>query len=190
MTAEGKAAVEQLRSEVSVYQAKLEEAEELASRDQLTGVRSRVYAEGQIERRIAAATPLCVAIVDIDEFKRVNDQHGHIVGDELLKQFATELQSACRSTDTVGRWGGDEFIVLLNCGLAEATAQADRLSKWICGSYKVKASSGVKNLRVDASVGLAEHLPGETMKELLDRADVAMYQNKSAVRAAGEGAKR
>ncbi len=63
-----------------------------------------------------AEAPFCVAIIDIDEFKRVNDEHGHLVGDELLKQFAAEMRSVCRSTDTIGRWGGDEFILLLHCG--------------------------------------------------------------------------
>jgi diguanylate cyclase len=78
MTTEGKAAIEKLRVEVSGYQAKLEEAEHIASSDGLTGLRNRLWVEGQIERRMAAGGPLCVAIVDIDDFKRVNDTHGHL----------------------------------------------------------------------------------------------------------------
>ncbi len=169
MAAEGKAAIEQLRAEVSTYQAKLEEAEESASRDALTGVRSRPYAEGQLERRIAAGIPHCVAIIDINGFKRVNDEHGHLVGDELLKQFADELRSACRTTDVIARWGGDEFIVLLDCGIREASAQTDRLREWVCGNYTVQGNAGPKKLRIEASIGLAEHIPGEAMKAVLDR---------------------
>jgi diguanylate cyclase (GGDEF)-like protein len=185
MTAEGRAAVERLREQVSTYQAKLEEAEAIAYRDALTGLRSRLCVESQIERRIGTGGSFCVAIVDIDGFKKVNDDHGHLTGDEVLKQFATELKSACRSTDVIGRWGGDEFIILLDCGLAEASAQTDRLRKWVCGDYTVRGKIGAKRLRVDASIGLAENMPDETMKDLLARADAAMYARKAASRSAG-----
>jgi diguanylate cyclase (GGDEF)-like protein len=189
MAAEGKAVVDQLRKDVSVYQAKLEEAEETASRDTLTGLRSRVFVENQIVRRIADKVPLSVAIVDIDGFKKVNDDHGHLVGDELLKQFATELQSACRSIDVIGRWGGDEFIILLDCDKAEATAQIDRLRNWICGNYTVQGRSGPSKLRVDASIGLADHRGDETIKQVLARADAAMYRDKAASRTRGSASK-
>ena len=181
MTAEGKATLETLQARVSVYQAKLEEAEQNASFDSMTRLRSRPWVEGQIEHRIGAASIFCVAIVDIDGFKRVNDEFGHVMGDELLKNFAAELRSACRSTDIIGRWGGDEFIVLLDCALPEAQAQIDRLSKWICGSYTL--NKGAIKLRIDASIGLAEHAPPETMMELFDRADVEMYRRKVEARA-------
>jgi diguanylate cyclase (GGDEF)-like protein len=184
MTVEGKAAVDQLRAEVSTYQTKLEEAEEIASRDALTGLRSRLWTEGQIEQSLHASKVFCVAIIDINEFKRVNDEHGHLVGDELLKQFAGEMRSVCRSTDIIGRWGGDEFLLLLNnCGIVEAKAQIDRLREWVCGNYTVQGNSAPKKLRVDASIGLAERLAGETAKELIDRADVEMYRDKAASRA-------
>jgi len=187
MTAEGKAAIDQLRAEVSSYQSKLEQAEEIASRDTLTGLRSRLCVESQIGSRITTGTPFCVAIVDIDAFKKVNDDHGHLTGDELLKQFADELRSACRSKDVIGRWGGDEFIILFDSTLAETSAQTDRLSKWVCGNYTVKSGSGMAKLRVDASIGLAEHAPKETMNELLARADAAMYRNKGETRAHAPG---
>jgi len=183
MTAEGNAAVAELRAQVSSYQTRLEEAEQLASRDPLTGLGSRQWVEGNIERRCSAEAPLCVAILDIDGFKQVNDEHGHLVGDELLKQFATELQSACRSTDMLGRWGGDEFILLLDCDKARAKTKIDRLREWVCGNYTVQGSDGPIKLRVDASIGLAEHLPMETMKGLLARADAEMYKQKAASRA-------
>lgn len=190
MAAEGKAAIDQLRVEVSVYHAKLEEAEEISSRDALTGVRNRFFAEAQILRKIEVGCPYCAAILDIDGFKRVNDEHGHLVGDELLKQFATELQSACRSTDVMARWGGDEFIVLLDCGIEAARARMDRLREWVCGDYKIQGCSGIRNLYLSISIGLAEHIPGESMKAILDRADVAMYQNKAVSRAARNAPKR
>ncbi|MGA7341448.1 MAG: diguanylate cyclase [Terracidiphilus sp.] len=189
MTSEGKAAIEQLREQVSSYQAKLEEAEEIASRDALTAVRSRLGIENLIESRIGAGAQFCVAMLDIDDFKKVNDEHGHGTGDELLKQFAAELRSACRSTDAIGRWGGDEFIVLFEGRLSEAEAQKDRLRKWVCGNYSIPAGSGVLKLKVDASIGLAEFAPGEPMKGLLARADAAMYAHKASARNGGNTAK-
>lgn len=190
MTAEGKSAIDQLRGEVSSYQAKLEEAEEIASSDSLTGLRSRLCVEHQIERRIEAGTSLCVVIIDINGFKQVNDEYGHLVGDELLKQFATELRSASRSNDVIGRLGGDEFILLLDCALPEARAQIDRLQAWVCGNYVVQGNGGPVKLRVDASFGVAERGPEETLKALIDRADAGMYQQKAASRAMESALKR
>jgi diguanylate cyclase (GGDEF)-like protein len=89
----------------------------------------------------------------------------------------------CRSTDTIGRWGGDEFILLLHCGLAEATAQIERLRKWVCGNYTIQANSVPTKLQVGASIGLSERLADETMNELIARADAEMYRDKAAARA-------
>jgi diguanylate cyclase (GGDEF)-like protein len=182
MTAEGKAAIEKLRVEASSYQARLEEAEHIASSDGLTGLRNRLWVECQIERRMAAGSPLCVAILDIDDFKKVNDNHGHLTGDELLKQLAGEIKFACRLTDLIGRWGGDEFIILLDCGIADARAQIDRLRDWVCGNYQVSGKSGPVSLQIKASIGVAEHVPPETMNQLLARADAAMYEVKAVSR--------
>ena len=185
MAAEGKEAIERLRAEVTTFQAKLDEAEQVASCDSLTGLRSRMCMESHFERRMASGLPFCVAIIDIDGFKRVNDEYGHMAGDELLQQFATELKSACRSTDVAGRWGGDEFIILVDCKMAGAKAQTDRLMEWVCGSYTIQAGSGPTKVKVDASIGLAAYLPGETLKQLLARADAEMYQRKADARVIG-----
>jgi diguanylate cyclase (GGDEF)-like protein len=187
MTAEGKAALDHLRKEVSHYQIRLEEAENIATRDALTGLRTRLWVENQIERRISLNLPSCVAILDIDGFKKVNDVHGHLVGDALLRQFSAELKAACRATDIIGRWGGDEFIILLDCDLSQACAQTDRLRQWVTGTYTVPGRRGPLKLRVDASLGLAEHLPDETMSDLFSRADAEMYRFKTARRANGAG---
>jgi diguanylate cyclase (GGDEF)-like protein len=189
MTEEGTVAMELLQEQVATYRVKLEEAEAIAARDALTGLRSRLCVESLIERFIESGIAFCVAIVDIDDFKNVNDEHGHLVGDELLQQFAAELVSACRSSDVTGRWGGDEFIIALECDIAEATSQIDRLRKWVCGSYTVAGKSGKQKLTVEASIGLAEHSPREPIKDLLARADAAMYANKSANRSSRANSK-
>ena len=105
MAAEGKAAIDQLRVEVIDFQAKLEEAEHIASCDALTGLRSRLSVEGQLESRMNASLPFSVAIIDVDGFKKVNDDYGHMVGDELLVLFArTKIEvSSRRHRRTMGR---------------------------------------------------------------------------------------
>jgi diguanylate cyclase (GGDEF)-like protein len=182
MTAEGKTMQSRLQSQLTTFEAKLAEAEQVASCDALTRLHNRLWMESQIERRIAVGKPFCVALLDLDGFKSVNDQHGHVAGDDVLRQFAGELKSACRSTDLLGRWGGDEFLVLLDGTITHAEAQMERVSKWVCGSYKLNRYTGRLVLRVRASIGLAEYKAPDTMNQLLDRADAAMYQNKPATR--------
>jgi len=183
MTSEGKAAIAQLRAEVSNYRAKLEEAEMIATSDSLTGLRNRLHLETQLEKRMETMLPFCVAIVDINGFKQVNDVHGHLVGDELLKQFSAELKSVCRSTDLIGRWGGDEFIILLDSGKEDAEAQIDRLRKRVVKNYLVQGRSGSLKLQVSASIGLAERIGREPLKNLIERADAAMYSEKASSKA-------
>lgn len=180
MTAEGKAVVDHLRVEVSTYQSKLEQAEYLISCDPMTGVGSRLWVEDRIQTRIDAGSIFCAAIFDIDGFQRVNEKHGHWVGDQLLKEFAKELRSACRSTDIVGRWGGDEFVVVLDCGLEDAKPQIGRLSTWVSGGYKVPGRMIDLDIRVEVSVGTAEHRQGERLQDLLDRVDADMKLQQTA----------
>jgi len=182
MTAEGKNMQSRLQSQLATFEAKLAEAEQIASCDALTRLHNRLWMESQIERRIAMGKPFCVALLDLDGFKNVNDQLGHVAGDDVLRQFAGELKSACRSTDLLGRWGGDEFLVLLDDTITHAEAQMERVSKWVCGSYKLNRDTGRLVLRVRASIGLAEFKAPDTMNQLLDRADTAMYQNKPTAR--------
>lgn len=190
MASEGKAALDQLRTQVSTYQARLEHAEEIAARDALTGLRSRLSVENLIEARMCAGGKFCIAIVDIDGFKKVNDDFGHIAGDELLKQFAAELRSVCHSSDVIGRWGGDEFIILFNRDLAESVAQRDRLQKWVCGNYSIQTGAGPAKINVEASIGLAEYRTGEQLRDLFARADAAMYENKALARATSSAVRR
>jgi diguanylate cyclase (GGDEF)-like protein len=180
MAQDGQESVAKLRSELSTYQTRLAEAERLASRDTLTGLDNRRTIEQQLASLIARAETFCLVILDLDGFKQINDTHGHLAGDDLLKQFATELRSAIRLTDAAGRWGGDEFIVILKCGLAGAEAHIERIRKWVLGNYTIRAGAGSRKVSVTASIGTAESKPGETLNELLGRADAAMYQQKSA----------
>lgn len=179
MAQDNRDSLAQLRSQVTVYQTKLEEVEQRTSRDTVTGLDSRRTVEAKIERRIADRQTFCVVMFDLNGFKQVNDTHGHLAGDDLLKQFATEMRSASRATDVIGRWGGDEFIVLLDCRFNEAQTHLERMQKWVFGDYEIQSDSGPAKVHMTAAVGLAECLKGETMKELIGRADAAMYKEKA-----------
>jgi diguanylate cyclase (GGDEF)-like protein len=176
--------LEKLQTEVSTYETKLKQVEELALRDGLTGLSNRRNLEERIEDRIARGEPFCVLMVDLNRLKLVNDQHGHLAGDNLLQQFAQELRSSSRSSDPVGRWGGDEFVVVMDGDANGARAQVERLKKWVFGEYTVRPGKGSAEVKVkvDAAVGLAQWQPGETMKSVVERADAEMYKQKEITR--------
>jgi diguanylate cyclase (GGDEF)-like protein len=179
MAKDNRDSVAQLRSQVTVYQTKLEEVEQRTSRDAVTGLDTRRSIEAKIERRIAEKQTFCLVMFDLNGFKQVNDTHGHLAGDDLLKQFATEMRSASRATDIIGRWGGDEFVVILDCRFNEAQTHLERMQKWVFGDYEIQSSAGSTKVQMSASVGLTECLKGETLKDLIGRADAAMYQEKA-----------
>jgi len=190
ITAEGQQTLDMLRKELSKSNNKIEEVRYSATLDELTGLRTRKYVESQVQQRIDCGLPISLILVDIDNFKLVNDKNGHLVGDDLLRQFAKSLQSVCRSTDVLGRWGGDEFIILLDCCGTQAVTQLERMSKRISNEFTVIGKHGPLFLRLKASFGLAEHVQGETMLELFERADVEMYRVKAMSLVNPQDAKR
>ena len=111
---------DRLRDKLDQFQHRLREAELLASRDPLTGVANRRELDRQLDSRIQAKREFCVLLFDLNHFKTINDQLGHLCGDEVLKQVGSRLGSQVRSRDLVCRWGGDEFVVLLDCALDHA----------------------------------------------------------------------
>jgi diguanylate cyclase (GGDEF)-like protein len=155
MTAESKVIIEHLRVEVSTYQTRLERAEYSAACDTLTGLGSRRWIEARIQQRIETQAPFSVLMIDIQRLRQVNEEYGNLVGDLLLKEFARELRASCRFSDLVARWGGDEFVVVLDTVGAEAHSQMARLHSWICGPYHVPARAGQVSVRLDVSFGLA-----------------------------------
>ncbi len=176
--------VGQLKAQISTYEKKLQEVEELASRDSLTGLANRRNVEERIESRIASNQAFCIAMLDLNGFKRVNDEHGHVAGDSMLQQFAQELRSASRAGDVVGRWGGDEFMMVIDSYIEGATAQFERLQKWVFGEYTIRPGkgSGEVKIKVDAAIGLTPWQPGQTLKEIVEQADKAMYKRKEMTR--------
>lgn len=184
--------VENLQTQVSTYETRIKEVEEVALRDVLTGLANRRRVESEIELRIARGQAFCVVMLDINRLKQVNDKHGHLAGDNLLLQFAQELRSNSRSSDIVGRWGGDEFLVVMDGDMTAANAQTERVQKWVFGSYTIRPGKGSAEVKVrmEAAVGSAQWQPGETGEALIERADAEMYKQKrrTARKAAAAGA--
>ena len=166
MMQEGEKSISQVRAELSVYQGRIDEAERMATQDHVTGVANRYKAERQIQLRIEQTRNYSVAIFDLDHFKQTNDLYGHMAGDSLLRQFAIELRSFFRSTDIVSRWGGDEFLVIVDCSLEEVRDRIDPIRNWVCGDYTIQVAGQPKKVSVHASVGVASWRPGETATEV------------------------
>lgn len=175
MEQDGQQVIARLQTRVATYETKLKETEDLALRDGLTGLPNRLHLERRMELRMESQQRFCVAFIDLNHFKSINDRYGHSAGDALLKQFADELKVNMRPGDLVGRWSGDEFLVLLDSDLAGAAVMIDRIRKWVFGDYTL---SGQPKVRVDAAIGLAERMPGETIPQLIERVDRAMYVEK------------
>jgi diguanylate cyclase (GGDEF)-like protein len=189
MTRESQQMLAQLRARVTTYEDKLREVQLLVMRDELTGLANRRSVEERIQFNILSGNEFCVLMIDLNGFKQVNDRYGHSAGDDLLKQFAAELFNRSRVTDLVGRWGGDEFIVVFENAVPEATLYMRRIEEWVFGRYYIRGTGGksTQPIEMTASIGLAGWNSGETMPQVIERADTAMYANKNAQRTAGIG---
>ena len=182
MAQESRNLVAELKNEVSSYKSKLKRAEDLASTDELTGAANRRGIEFFIDSYIAKGSVFTVVILDIDEFKAINDSFGHVAGDEILMKFARALRSSTRQQDLVGRLGGDEFIVVMTCGESRARSMLGKVKGNVFTRYMLRDDNGnfLSSIQVNASTGVAEWQAGETIQQLIARADAEMYKNKEA----------
>lgn len=173
-----------LQQQKSDLQRALDENRRLATLDELTGLVNRRYigsilgAENERQRR--GGEPMSVALIDIDFFKRINDNHGHAAGDAVLRGFATLASATMRSGDTVSRWGGEEFLVVMP---ATDKAEAMRAIERLRFEFSTLSFIGIDET-VDAtfSAGIATHRDRETVEELVERADRCMYAAKAGGR--------
>ena len=171
---------QRIRQGFSEVRIKLEDIEEKARRDELTGVYNRraLVAAMHDSRRRAEVTgePLSICVIDLDLFKRYNDEFDHLTGDRVLRTFAQSVQAGLRATDFFGRYGGEEFVQILpQTTLAGAMAHADRLRERI-SSLELPVSPSTGGLTV--SIGVAQYLPGESIAQTFARADRALYKAK------------
>ncbi len=156
--------------------------------DALTGLANRRALEeilaAEISRAQRFAHQLAVVLLDLDRFKEINDSFGHAAGDVMLRAVSRLLTSLARQGDTVARWGGEEFVVVLpETDLAGARRFAERLRRTI-------EAHAVGDMKTSASCGVATMLPGDSVEELLGAADRALYQAKSNGRNRTESAVR
>lgn len=164
--------------------ATLNQVRRLISHDELTRTlnrRSLVERLGEeIGRSERSGAPFSVALMDLDHFKSINDSHGHAVGDDVLRGFAEAVHGAMRTTDVFGRYGGEEFLLILTGSTAAAAADA---------SERIRAAVVAKEwgviapgLNVTVSVGIAAFRKGDSIEQVVKRADTALYQAKHAGR--------
>lgn len=158
--------------------------EALATLDSLTGLPNRrsfdLLAAQALQEAQRDCAPLVALLIDLDHFKALNDTHGHLAGDEVLRQFANVLQGSLRQSDILCRWGGEEFIVLLR--ETEGRQALDVAEKIRRRTEQLTFSYDEQPLRLTTSIGFSGLQPGDTLHALLTRADRALYRAKQAGR--------
>lgn len=158
---------------------------ELVTRDALTGLFNRMHMQElltqEVARQARTGKPFCIALIDLDHFKQINDQHGHNVGDDVLRSFAREAEQSLRETDTIGRWGGEEFLVLMReTPLADdAKLAIDRVRTRTAACIP---SAAAPSLRFSFSAGVCKHGDGDAFERTTECADAALYAAKHAGR--------
>lgn len=171
-----RAQVEELKNELS----KLRDSAYL---DHLTQIANRRHMEEVLEREIIearrSATPLCLALADLDHFKAVNDRWGHQVGDALLKHFAALVQKNVKGQDTPARYGGEEFAIIFpRTALYGAAHVVDRIRQLLNETEFVRSGDKTPIGQVSVSFGVTQLRPGDRMDTLLRRADILLYAAK------------
>ena len=155
--------------------------EELAVTDRLTGLFNRIKLDQSLQDEVKRferyKKPFSIMIMDIDHFKKINDTYGHQAGDEVLKKFATILMENLRNVDIIGRWGGEEFLIICpETSLVFAAQVAEKLRE------KIESCRFHQDIRVTASIGISEILADERETDLIQRADNALYLAKESGR--------
>lgn len=174
-----------LANKETELKAVLAQADEVSHTDALTFLpnRKRIVADLQREAIFSDryGTPLAISMVDIDLFKNINDTYGHLGGDDVLRKLAIELRDHIRHPDTIGRYGGEEFLVVLPHSTIKAAAeQAERLCKHI---RSLMIPSGEHKILLTVSIGVAQYkIHKEDWQSFLSRADNALYRAKSTGR--------
>lgn len=172
--------VEEAETRIQQLEQELAEVSEKVREDQLTGALNRRGMNEAFERESTRAErtqhPLCVALLDLDNFKRLNDTKGHQAGDEALIHLSHVIKDALRPSDSVARYGGEEFVILLpDISIQEAAHTVERLQRELTKRFFLH---GNERILITFSAGVAQRHPDESLEDLLGRADKAMYQAK------------
>ena len=167
-------------SKIQKLEQELAQVSELVHEDQLTGALNRRGLDAAFEREASSADrrklPLCVALLDIDDFKHLNDSLGHQAGDQALIHLSGVIQDALRPSDSVTRYGGEEFVILLpDAELKGAVEAIERLQRELTKKFFLHNN---ERILVTFSAGVAQRAMGEAQEDVLGRADKAMYHAK------------
>lgn len=178
-----KTMLDDTRHEIESLREELDRTRQQATTDALTGLLNRRGFETAVQLACNDASHhnhvLTLLMIDIDHFKQINDSYGHLTGDKVLRNVGTILSANIKGKDTVGRFGGEEFAVILtSTGLENAYQVAEILRLNIERSKLKPAASEDSAIQVTVSIGVTEYIPGENTDELVKRADEAMYQSK------------
>ncbi|MGA7409864.1 MAG: diguanylate cyclase [Bryobacteraceae bacterium] len=169
-----------LQLQLRAFEERLHDAERLAATDPLTKLWNRREGERLVGMRIGKQCPFSLLVIDLNHFKFINDEYGHQCGDRVLEFVASRLSESIRPTDAVCRWGGDEFVVLLDCGLEIARRRAVQLGEQIEGHFLFEAYGRITAVPVSAAIGVAAYQPGDAFDDVFHRADVEMYRCKKS----------
>ncbi len=165
--------------EIESLKLKLQESQHEALYDALTGLCNRRYFDSEIESKIGI-DKLSLMLIDIDHFKVINDTHGHLMGDLVLKAVAKKLQSGCREDAQVFRYGGEEFVILMpSADLQKARHIADVMRRSIEKIAVKDRRTGIVLGDVTVSIGVAQRSKGEQPHDLVERADKLLYKAKT-----------
>ncbi len=173
------------RQKTIVLGQELEKAREQATIDVLTGLANRKALATAFEAAVSTVPQVenCIMMIDIDHFKKVNDTYGHVVGDGVLRLTADALLLCCKGKDTVSRYGGEEFAILLpETSLSDAVKLAENIRQVIGRRHFVKSDTKESIGRITVSIGVARHWSGDDLTALIERADRALYRAKEGGR--------
>lgn len=172
--------IQNLRLLLKATRYQLEHYEEKSVRDELTGLYNRRQLQAELDRaKLQAdtlAVPFSICLIDIDRFKEINDNNGHLVGDTILKDFARLARDSIRDTDIIGRYGGDEFMLILpDTDLKGGVMHAERLRVY---AHFLDFQKILAQKYISLSIGVAQYHNGEKITDLIARTDAALYQAK------------